>query len=132
MIMLEAGTMQSADRIVQESNGLVDRLAERMGAQARASTIYGEPIERGGVTVIPVARAMWGFGGGAGNRSTQETGSGGGGGMLLTPVGYIEISNGQTRYRPIFGTGLLAFWGMTLALGSLSILTQARRRLRRR
>ena len=63
-------------------------LAERFGAAARASTIFGEPIERDGVTVIPVAKARWGFGGGAG-LSKEERGVGGGGGVQVTPLGYI-------------------------------------------
>ncbi len=44
-------------------NGLT-RLAERLGATAAASAVFGTPVERNGVTVIPVARVRWGFGGG--------------------------------------------------------------------
>ena len=42
------------------------RLAERLGASASASSVFGEPVERDGVTVIPVARVRWGVGGGSG------------------------------------------------------------------
>lgn len=90
--------------------GVLEQLAERLGAQARAATIYGEPIDRGGVTVIPVARAMWGFGGGAGHDNEQQAGAGGGGGASVSPVGYIEIKDGVTSFRPIFKppVGLIA------------------------
>jgi len=71
---------------VQDS--ILDRLAERLGSTANAATIFGAPIERGDVTVIPVARAAYGFGGGSGTRSGEE---GSGGGVRVTPVGYIEI-----------------------------------------
>jgi len=102
-----------------EAAGLVEKLAERLGAHARASTIYGEPIDRDGVTVIPVARAMWGFGGGAGRDDEQQVGSGGGGGMRISPVGYIEIKDGETAYRPIFKPPVIAMAaavGMALGL----------------
>ena len=94
--------------VTPDATGLVEQLAERRGAQARASTIYGEAIDRDGVTVIPVARAIWGFGGGAGRDEEQQVGSGGGGGMMVSPVGYIEIKDGETTYRPIFKPPVVA------------------------
>ena len=78
----------------------VARLAERLGASAGASAVFGDPVERDGVTVIPVARAAWGFGGGEGGEGERE-GHGGGGGAIARPQGYIEISGGGARYRPI-------------------------------
>jgi uncharacterized spore protein YtfJ len=45
---------------------LVERLAEKIGSSARAAAVFGETVERDGVTVIPVAKARWGFGGGDG------------------------------------------------------------------
>ena len=84
------------------ASGLVAQIAERLGAVARASTIYGEPVERQNVTVIPVARARWGFGGGGGEGS-EGAGSGGGGGMMVSPMGYIEIKDGESHFRPITG-----------------------------
>jgi uncharacterized spore protein YtfJ len=97
------------DTRTRESSGagvdtLLERIAERLGATVKASTIFGEPVERDGLTIIPVAKARWGFGGGGG--SGQDThgpgsGGGGGGGMTIAPVGYIEIGHGQTAFRPI-------------------------------
>ncbi|MBK8812421.1 MAG: sporulation protein [Acidobacteria bacterium] len=80
-------------------NTFVERLARQIGISANARLIYGEPVERGGVTVITVAKAAYGFGGGGGKKEDEE-GSGGGGGVALTPVGYIEMKNGETRFRP--------------------------------
>lgn len=92
-----------------EKTGPADRfigtMAEKIGAVARAATVFGEPVERDGVTVIPVAKARWGFGGGAGQRKDdddkQEEGAGGGGGVQVTPVGFIEIKNNGANFRPI-------------------------------
>ena len=83
-----------------ERNSFIERLARQLGVSANASTIYGEPVERDGVTVIPAAKAMYGFGGGSGSKASEE-GTGGGGGMGIKPVGYIEIKDGVTRFRSV-------------------------------
>lgn len=87
-----------------EKTGSADRfigtMAEKLGAVARAATVFGEPVERDGITVIPVAKARWGFGGGAGHRE-DEDGAGGGGGVQVTPVGFIEIKKHEANFRPI-------------------------------
>jgi uncharacterized spore protein YtfJ len=85
--------------LANNENSFIERLAHQLGITANAKFIYAEPVERDGVTVIPAARAVYGFGGGSG-RKDSEKGSGGGGGVALTPVGYIEIKNGETRFRP--------------------------------
>ena len=83
----------------QKESTFIEGLAHQLGITANAKYIYGEAIERDGVTVLPVARAAYGFGGGSGKKEQGE-GAGGGGGVMLTPVGYIEIKNGETRFRP--------------------------------
>jgi hypothetical protein len=55
----------------------VERVAERMGLHASAKAVYAEPVERDGVTIIPVAKVRWGFGGGSGSKSGKR-GKGGG------------------------------------------------------
>jgi hypothetical protein len=84
--------------------GFLDMLAQKVGSSG-ASMVFGEPVERGGVIVIPVARAIWGFGGGsgpAGKAQGMATGIGGGGGVMITPIGYIELAGGRSSFRPIF------------------------------
>lgn len=82
---------------------VVERLAELVGGAAGASSVFGAAVERNGVTIIPVARARWGFGGGSGEdeAETGKTGSGGGGGALVRPLGFIEIADGHARFRRI-------------------------------
>ncbi len=89
---------QAQARESVEGSRLLKELAERVGATARASAVFGEPVERGGITVIPVARARWGFGGGGGTHE-GEGGSGGGGGSILDPVGFIELRDGEATFR---------------------------------
>jgi uncharacterized spore protein YtfJ len=121
--MVETVTGQGINGTARESSGLIESLVDRIGGRARTSTIYGDPVERDGVTVIPVARAMWGCGGGAGRDDEQQVGSGGGGGMLLSPVGYIEIRGGSSSFRPIFKPPLGA---ISLVVGILLGLVIAR------
>lgn len=87
----------------------VSSLASRIGMRASASAVFGDAVTRDEVTVIPVAKVRWGFGGGAGsdggrdkdgNRATEE-GSGGGGGVMASPLGYIEIRDGEAVFRRI-------------------------------
>jgi uncharacterized spore protein YtfJ len=89
------------------SGRLLEGLAERIGAHARVQAVFGEPIERGDLTVVPVARVRWGFGGGSGEASDRTegqgaaSGSGGGGGAAADPVGYLEIRGGAVTFQRI-------------------------------
>ena len=107
-----------------KESSFVEGLAYQLGITANARNIYGEPVERDGVTVIPVAQAAYGFGGGSGSGKKENgeagEGSGGGGGVMLMPVGYIEIKNGQTRFRPTRDP--LALLPAILAAAPLSLL----------
>jgi uncharacterized spore protein YtfJ len=78
----------------------IERVAERMGAQASAKAVYADPVERDGVTVIPVAKVRWGFGGGSG-RKQGKRGKGGGGGLQAAPLGFIELKAGEAQFKPI-------------------------------
>ena len=81
----------------------LERLAERVGGRASVTAVFGEPIERGDLTVVPVARIRWGFGGGSGTAGpeTDASGSGGGGGVAADAIGYIEIRSGEATFRRI-------------------------------
>lgn len=95
----------------------IGTIAERLGAVAQAATIFAAPVEREGVTVIPVAKARWAFGGGVGHRKDEE-GGGGGGGVQVTPVGFIEIREGQSEFKPIrtVSVGWMILGGMSIGL----------------
>ena len=122
-------------------------LAERLGASASASSVFGEPVERDGVTVIPVARVRWGMGGGSGRGTggrgrgrkhgkadvnevgelgEQNEGIGGGGGVQASPLGFIELRGGQARYRRVHDPLRLAIAGLllplTIAAGGIAMI----------
>jgi uncharacterized spore protein YtfJ len=73
---------------------------------ANVKALYGEPIAAQGKTVIPVAKIIYGYGGGAGtggigNPGTRGEGGGGGGGARAIPVGVVEVSDQGTHFVPI-------------------------------
>jgi uncharacterized spore protein YtfJ len=103
----------------------IGTMAEKLGAVARATTVFGEPVERDGITVIPVAKARWGFGGGEGRRK-DEDGAGGGGGVQVTPVGFIEINDRAANFRPIRTVSLS--WIVTGSILGLFLLRETLRR----
>lgn len=86
------------------ATALLERLVEHLGGKASVTAVYGDPIVREGVTVIPVAKVGFGFGGGTGAefRTTKTgEGGGGGGGAEVRPLGFIEIRNGAAAFTPI-------------------------------
>ena len=92
---------QKRSNLVSE---LLERIGETVGQRAQVSTIFGEPVEREGVTVIPVAKARFGFGGGGGSgahEADEGSGGGGGGGVAVTPIGYIEVRDGSAAFKRI-------------------------------
>jgi uncharacterized spore protein YtfJ len=122
-------------------DGFVERMAERVGGKASVRAVFGDPIERDGITIIPVAKVRWGFGGGAGrgpiavgpgidgqapevslseDSSQSGTGSGGGGGVTADPIGYLEIGPDGANFRPI--TPVMPSPGFLLASGVTAML----------
>ena len=93
---------------------LLERLAQQIQVNANAKQVYGEPVERDGTTIIPVAKVQWGFGGGGIGRGAAERG-GGGGGARAFPTGFIELRDGKAEFRPIqdpMATALLTAAGL--------------------
>jgi uncharacterized spore protein YtfJ len=103
---------------------------------ARAESVFGRPVERGEVTVIPCSEVAVGFGMGGGTRARpgedqrkQEgnAGVGGGGGARSHPVAAIIIKGDDVSVKPIMDrtkilqailttTGFALFWLARLSL----------------
>ncbi|MDS0477721.1 spore germination protein GerW family protein [Natrinema sp. 1APR25-10V2] len=92
---------------------VIDRLTtvlEPLHGSASVKSVYGDPIEANGRTIIPVAKVAYGFGAGYGSspekspddQPTQDNEGGGlGGGVSAKPVGVVEITESETRFvRP--------------------------------
>jgi uncharacterized spore protein YtfJ len=77
--------------------------------------VYGDPIERDGVTIVPAAAVMGGTGGGGDNQ-----GDGGAGlGLIARPVGVWEIRDGSVTWRPAANVNWIAFLAALVALALL-------------
>jgi len=103
---------------------LLKRIGQAVGDKANVSTVFGEPVERAGITVIPVAKTRFGFGGGGGSGAhggEEGSGGGGGGGALVSPAGYIELRDGSAQFKRISNpTDVLALVSAA-ALAALAI-----------
>jgi len=104
----------------QSQTSFLATLAQQVQLHASAKQVYGEPVEREGTTIIPVARVQWGFGGGGLGRTPLAHG-GGGGGARAYPVGYIALRDGVADFHPIPDPGstaaLAAAAGVGIAVG---------------
>jgi uncharacterized spore protein YtfJ len=85
--------------------------------------VYGEPLEKDGITVIPAARVQGAAGGGGGEGPDgQGRGSGSGFGVNARPAGAFVIRGEEVDWRPaidvnrvILGAQLVAFGALLLA-----------------
>ena len=85
---------------------VIRRFMEGVRDTFTVRTVYGDPLEARGVTVIPVAQTYFGFGAGGGSgrgpaKAAGGGGSGGGGGGVVRPIGFIEITAKGARWVPI-------------------------------
>jgi uncharacterized spore protein YtfJ len=101
-------------------------LLERMQEAFTVRRAFGEPVERDGAVIIPVARVM---GGGGGGESGQPEGSGGGFGGRISPVGVFVVKDGDVRWEPAFDLNRVVLGGQLLAgLALLIVRAWVRRR----
>ncbi|HEU4985140.1 MAG TPA: hypothetical protein VFT58_05820 [Nitrososphaera sp.] len=117
---------------------IISSITERVKDTANVKVVFGDPVESGGVTVIPVASVKVAGGGGGGRgRGVAVTEEGveveGGVGMGLQitarPLGYIEVVNGSAKLVPIVDVTKIAIGSMIA--GTLALLTVGRRMAKR-
>ncbi len=101
--------------------------------------VFGEPIERDGILVVPVARVFGGAGAGSGQEETgkdedgrpNRRGSGGGWGAVAHPVGVYVISGGNVRWVPALNLNQIILGGQIAAVVGLLVLRSIVRAVRR-
>lgn len=110
----------------------VDEMIKGTRDALTVARVYGEPIERGELTVIPVAKTLGGSGGGSGQAGGDDDGAGGAGGgfgVRVKPVGVYVIEGGHVRWVPaVDPVRILLAAGLTAigVLGALRGLARAR------
>jgi uncharacterized spore protein YtfJ len=76
--------------------------------------VFGDPIEREGVTIIPVASVRGGGGGGGGNGPDESTGSGAGFGVTARPAGFIVVRGDHAEWKPTGDPDRIALAGLAV------------------
>lgn len=76
--------------------------------------VFGEPIERGGVTVIPVARVQGG--GGGGDKQVEQRGQGAGFGLSARPAGVYVIRGDRVSWQPAVDINRIALGAQIVAV----------------
>jgi uncharacterized spore protein YtfJ len=115
----DRGAVQPPQRRTDE---MLARLAERVGGQFDASHVFGAPVERAGVTVIPVATIRFGVGGGGGRDPGKgQDGEGGGAAGSAEAAGYIELKDGRSRFVPVVHPARMLVLVGAMALAGLAL-----------
>ena len=96
----------------------VDEMLQGAQDALAVSRVYGEPIQRNGVTLIPAAEVMGGGGGGG-----DEANNGGGGfGVSARPVGMWVIRGDDVQWEPAVDATKVAMRGMLVAIVGLFVI----------
>ena len=107
----------------------IEQLFEKLNVQA----VFGQPIQEGEITLIPVADLAVGFGFGSGQAPAAEeqededdspegdpaSGSGGGAGGKATPRGYIKITPDGVRFEFTIDENRVALAGIGMVAWSV-------------
>lgn len=102
--------------------------------------VFGEPIVRDDVTLVPVARVMGGSGYGDGNGEWQKlgqneegtgSGSGGGFGAWVSPVGVYVVRGSDVTWQPAMDMGRVILGGQLVGAVALLAIARIIRRRRR-
>jgi uncharacterized spore protein YtfJ len=96
--------------------------------------VFGDPIERDGMTLIPAAAVQGGAGGGGGQDAEGSGGGGSGFGLTARPVGAFVIRNGEVRWEPALDLNraiLVGQIGFMVAVLAWRSVARARMKTRR-
>ena len=73
------------------------------------STIIGEPITAGEVTIIPISKVTYGFASGGSDfpskSSAELFGGGGGAGVTISPIAFLVVNGKEVSIKHIAGEG---------------------------
>jgi uncharacterized spore protein YtfJ len=75
------------------------KLAETISSNGIKS-VYGEPVELDGTTIVPVAAVQYGFGAGSAGDADEDAPGGAGGGGVSIPFGAYVSDETGVHFRP--------------------------------
>ena len=121
----------------------VEELLARSRDAMTVKRVFGDPIDKDGITIIPVANVMGGGGGGSGEgpvamgggpatmgageedaTTAMAMGSGRGAGFAVraTPAGVYVIKGGEVIWQPAMDLTRIAIMGQIVAIVFLLVL----------
>lgn len=117
----------------------VQELMDQAREVMTVKRVFGEPYEKDGLTIIPVARVMGGGGGGEGRMVAPEgaaaetgegqgaavpagSGSGAGFGMAARPAGVYVIKEGDVRWLPAVDVNRIVLGAQIVAVVFLLVV----------
>ena len=90
--------------------------------------VYGDPIEREGLTIVPAADVRGGGGGGG----DSENNGGGGFGLTARPVGVYVVKGGEVEWEPAVDVNRISMMGIVAGIVALLVLRSIVKSLARR
>jgi uncharacterized spore protein YtfJ len=111
----------------------VDELINGVRDTLTVGRVYGEPLEKNGVVVLPAALVRGGAGGGEGEPGENQPGGlGGGFGMSAKPIGAYQIRGDRVTWVPAPNVTTIVVSSQVFAIVALlvirSIIKQRRKR----
>ena len=105
----------------------VNELMQQTRDSLTVTRLFGEPYERNGITVIPVAVVRGGGGGGGGEGAGPDgvgTGSGSGGGFALAakPAGVYVVDDNRVSFRPAVDVNRIILGGQIVGIVALLVV----------
>lgn len=100
----------------------VDEVLSQARDTITVKRVFGEPIERNGMTIIPVANVMGGGGAGSGDSPSEGAGSGVGFGVRATPAGVYVVRGDTLKWEPAVDMGRVILVGQLVAIVALLVL----------
>lgn len=94
----------------------IEEILTQAGDTMTVKRVFGEPYERDGTMVIPVAAIAGGGGGGSGEPGSENAGSGGGFGMNARPAGVYVVQGDDVRWVPAFDLNRVILGGQIVAV----------------
>ena len=86
-------------------NSMMNTAMEKVREMVDTNTIVGQPITiPEGVTLVPISKVSFGFGGGGGDYGKNAKDGFGGGsaaGVKISPVAFLVVKDGSVRMMPV-------------------------------
>jgi uncharacterized spore protein YtfJ len=102
----------------------LDEMIQGTRDAMKAEMVYGEPIERDGLLVVPAAKVSGGGGGGRGTAEGADAaeGTGGGFGVMARPAGAWIIRGDKVEWQPALDLNRVILGGQIVAIVLLLVL----------